>query len=65
MTAGLSLMKKKLTPLAECFLISLRLSAGISATDAAIQRKMYGSGTTGLIVSNEEMEYMMKIVKSQ
>ena len=36
----------------------------MSATDAAIQKKIYGSGTTALIISNEEMEDIMKIVKS-
>ena len=34
----------------------------MSATDAAIQKIIYGSGATALIVSNEEMEHM-KIVK--
>ena len=29
-----------------------------------IQKKIYGSGTTPLIISNEEMEDVMKIVKS-
>ena len=36
----------------------------MSATDAGIQKKIYGSGTTALIISNEEMEDVMKIVKS-
>ena len=36
----------------------------MSAADAAIEKKTYGSGTTALIISNEEMEDMMKIVKS-
>ena len=35
----------------------------MSATDAAIQKIIYGSGATALIASNEEMEHM-KIVKS-
>ena len=34
------------------------------ATDAAIQKKMFGSGTMALIISNEEIEYIMKIVTS-
>ena len=33
----------------------------MSATDAVIQKKIYGSGTTALIISNEEMEDIMKI----
>ena len=34
----------------------------MSAADAAIQKKTYGSGTTALIISNKDME--KKIVKS-
>ena len=45
-------------------MIPLGLSAGILAADAAIQKKVYGSGTTALIISNEEMVGIMKIVKS-
>ena len=33
-------------------------------TDAAIHKKMFGSGNTTLIISNEEMNDIMKIVKS-
>ena len=36
----------------------------MSATDAAIQKKMHGSRTTALTISNEEMEDIIKIVKS-
>ena len=36
----------------------------MSATDAALQRNISVSGTTALIISNEEMEDIMKIVKS-
>ena len=68
MTAGLPLMKNVLTPLAKNFLVPLGLSAGTSAAHPAIQKKIYGSGrslrTTALIISNEEMEDIMKIVKS-
>ena len=35
----------------------------MSAAYAAIQNKIYGSCTTALIISNEEMEDIMKIVK--
>ena len=45
-------------------LLPLGLSAGLSAADTAIQKKIYGSGTTALIISDEEMEDIMKIVKS-
>ena len=57
-------MKSVLTPLAKSVLLLLGLSAAMSAADAAIQRKVYGSGSTALIISNEEMEDIMKIVKS-
>ena len=33
------------------------------ATDAAIQKKLFGSGMTTLVISNEEMNDIMKIVK--
>ena len=35
----------------------------MSAADAAIQKKIYDSETAALIISNEEMEDTMKIVK--
>ena len=36
----------------------------MSAADPAIQKKLFGSGMTALTVSNEEMDDIMKIVKS-
>ena len=36
----------------------------MSAADAVIQKKNYGSGTAGLIISIEQMQDIMKIVKS-
>ena len=39
----------------------LGLTAAASATDAAIHKKMFGSGFTTIIISNEEMEDVMKI----
>ena len=53
-----------LKPLAKSVLIQLGLTAVASATDAAIHKKMFGSGFTTLIISNEEMNDIMKIVKS-
>ena len=64
MTAGLPLMKSLLTTLAEGVLLLLGLSAGMSAAVAAIQKKIYKSGITTLIISNEKMEDQMKILKS-
>ena len=52
--------------LAKSVLLPLRLWAGMSAADAAIQkRNIHGSGTIALIISNEEMEDIMKIVESR
>ena len=42
----------------------LRIIVSISATDAAVDNKMFGSGNTTLIVSYEEMNDIMKIIKS-
>ena len=36
----------------------------MSAADGAIQKKIDGSGTTTLIISNDEIEDVMKIVES-
>ena len=55
---GFPLMKNVLTPLDKSVLISS------SATDAAIQKKISRSGMTMLIISNEKMVDIMKIVKS-
>ena len=60
----LSLIGDVLKSLAKSVLLPLRLTAGASATDAAIHKKMFGSGFTTLIISNEEMNDIMKIVKS-
>ena len=50
-------------PLAKSVLISLGWTATASATEAAILNKMFGSAFITLIISNEEMEDIMKIVK--
>ena len=42
----------------------LGLSTGMSAADAAIQKKIYGSERTVLTISNKEIEDIMKTVKS-
>ena len=64
MTAGLPLLKNVFIPLVKTVLLPLGLSAGMSAADAAIQKKIYGSGTTELIYSNEKREDVMKMIKS-
>ena len=65
MTTGLPLMKNTLVLLVKSVLTPLRLTAAVAAeTDAAVQNKIFGSGTTALIFSNKEMEDIIKIVKS-
>ena len=51
-------------PLAKNDLAALGITAATSALDAGIQKKIHGSGTTTLIVSNEEMNDIMKIEDS-
>ena len=46
---------KVAVPLAKDILAPLGITAAASAIDAGIQKKMHGSGTTTLIISNEEM----------
>ena len=62
---GLSLIRNVLKPLVKSVLIPLGLTAATSATDAAIHKKLLRSGVTTLIISNEEMNDIMKTVKSQ
>ena len=61
---GLPLIGNVLKSLAKIVLIQLGLTEAASATDSAIHKKMFGSGTTKLIISNEELNDIMKIVKS-
>ena len=42
----------------------IELTSTASEADAAIQKKTYGSGFTTFIISNAEMEDIMKILKS-
>ena len=55
-------MKNVLKSLVKSVLIPLGLTA--AAADVAIHKKMFGSGTATLIISNKEMNDTMKIVKS-
>ena len=57
-------MKNVIKPLTKSVLIPLGLTAAASATDAGIHKKILGSGTTTQIISTDEMEDIMKIVKS-
>ena len=55
---------KVAAPLAQKILAPLGLTVAMSAVDGAIQKKIHGSGTTTLIISNEEMNDIMKIVQA-
>ena len=57
-------MKNVIKPLAESVLVPLGLTAAASAADAGIHKKILGSGSKTLIISNEEIEDIMKIFKS-
>ena len=72
---GLRLIKNVIKPLAKSVLIPLGLTAAASAADAGTHKKVLGSGicpssstshnnNTILIISNDEMEDITKIVKS-
>ena len=61
---GLPLIKNVITPLAKSVLIPLGLTAAASAADAGIHKTMLGSGNTTLIISDKDMEDLIKIVKS-
>ena len=62
---GLLLMKSVITPLAKSVLIPLGLTAAVSAADAGMHKKILGSrNNTTLIISNKDMDDLIKIVKS-
>ena len=62
---GLPLIKSVITPLAKSVLIRLGLTAAASAADAGIHKKILGSGNnTTLIISNKDIDDLIKIVKS-
>ena len=51
-------------PLVKSVLIPLGLAAATSAADAGRHKEILWSGTTTLIISNDEMQDIIKIVKS-
>ena len=53
-----------LKPLAKNVLIPLGLTVAALATYVVFHKKISGSGNTTLIISNEEMNDIMKIIKS-
>ena len=56
---GLPLLKSVIKPLG-----LLGLTAAFSAIDGGVQKKIYGSGTTTLVISSKEMNDIMKIVQA-
>ena len=59
------LLMKVAVPIAKNILAPLGITAAASAIDAGIQKQIHGSGTTTLIISNEEMNGIMKIVQAK
>ena len=65
MGVGLPVIKIVLIPLSKNFLLISGLTAAAAPpTNASIQKKIYGSGLTRFIISNEGMKYIMKIIKA-
>ena len=50
--------------LAKNILAPFGITTTASVIDAGIQKKIHGSGTTTLIISNEEMNDIIKIVEA-
>ena len=63
---GLALIKNVITLLAKSVLIPLgpTAAAAAAAADVGIHKKILGSGNTTLIISNKDMDDLIKIVKS-
>ena len=57
-------LMKVAIPFAKNVLAPLGITAAASTNDAGIQKEIHSSGTTTLIVSNEEMNDIMKIVQA-
>ena len=57
-------LMKVAMPLAKNVLAPLDLTAAMSAIDGSIQKKIHGSGATKLIIENEDMNDIMKIIEA-
>ena len=55
---------KAAVPFAKNILRPLGITAATSAIDAGIQKKIHGSGTMPLIISNKEMNDIRKIIQA-
>ena len=62
--AGLPLIEDVLKSLAKSVLVHLRLTAAVSATDAAIKNNIFVSRRTTLIFSNKKLNDIMKVIES-
>ena len=57
-------LMKVAVPLAKNILVPLGITAAASTIDAEIQKKIHGSGTVTLRISNKEMNDILKIVQA-
>ena len=57
-------LMKVAIPLAKNVLAPLGITTTASAIDAGIRKKIHGSGTSTLIISNQKMNDIMKIVQA-
>ena len=55
---------KVTVPFAKKVLTTLGLTAAMSAIDAENQKNIHGSGATTLVISNEEVNDIMKVVEA-
>ena len=62
MRTDLPLMKNVLAALAKAFFVPLGLTAATSVAD--VVKKTFGSGMAAIIISNDDMKDIMKIVAS-
>ena len=62
--SGEFLIKNVIKPYTKSVLIPLGLTAAASAADAGIHKKILRSGNTTLIISNDEVNDIIKIIKS-
>ena len=57
------LLMKVALPLAKSVFALLGITAAASAIDAGIQKKIHGSGTATLVISNKHLDDILKIVQ--
>ena len=57
-------INESISSISKNILVPLGIIAAASAIDAGIQKKIHSSGVTTLIISNEEMNGIMKIIEA-